>query len=120
MSTTTEEKNKLSRRQLKAIPFLVGSPTHILPLPIGDLHLRGRIIFSAGYPACAQAKNYRQKNTRPSIKVFAVFTQSSPFPITKLRCSLLYYGIIRFDGHICAEPSDNLSGNHVIVIVLHH
>jgi len=28
MSTTTEEKPKLSRRQLKAIPFLVGSPTY--------------------------------------------------------------------------------------------
>ena len=28
MSTTIEEKIKLSRRQLKAIPFLVGSPTY--------------------------------------------------------------------------------------------
>lgn len=28
MSTTIEEKTKLSRRQLKAIPFLVGSPTY--------------------------------------------------------------------------------------------
>ncbi len=28
MSTTTDEKPKLSRRQLKAIPFLVSSPTY--------------------------------------------------------------------------------------------
>ena len=28
MSTTIEEKIKLSRRQLKAIPFLIGSPTY--------------------------------------------------------------------------------------------
>ena len=28
MSTTIDEKPKLSRRQLKAIPFLVGSPTY--------------------------------------------------------------------------------------------
>jgi hypothetical protein len=28
VSTTTEEKTKLSRRQIKAIPFLVGSPTY--------------------------------------------------------------------------------------------
>jgi hypothetical protein len=28
VSTTTEEKIKLSRRQLKAIPFLIGSPTY--------------------------------------------------------------------------------------------